>query len=71
MKPSDRDTARRRAQDAFTRAAAALTEPTTDALAFALLEATKGVMVLAEIDVGQKAKARVEAYLREIIAASK
>lgn len=54
------------AQDALTRAAAALTEPATDAvLAFALLHAGLAVVHLAAADTGERARARVEAACRD------
>lgn len=54
------------ARDAFTRAAAALTEPlTADVVAFALLEASIGMLRLAEADDDeQSARCRVEDRVR-------
>lgn len=60
-----RSDAREVASRCFLRAAAALTEAATvDAIAFALLEASLGMLALAELDVGEKGRKRVEAMMK-------
>jgi hypothetical protein len=52
------------AQRAFLRAAAALTEPLGESLAFALLEASVGLLELAKADDDERALKRVTEQLR-------
>lgn len=67
MTATDRLRLRDQARDAFLRAAAALTEyPTSDVLAFALLEGSFGLKQLAEADEDKRAHDIVIAKLEEI-----
>jgi len=57
--------AREVASRCFLRAAAALTEVTTvDTIAFALIEASLGMLALAELDVGERGRRRVESMMK-------
>lgn len=67
MNASEKERARRRAQDHFTRAAAAIIEPLTENVAFALLEAAAGMIALAELDASGSAKKRVDEHLAAIV----
>lgn len=67
MTATERERARRRAQDHFTRAAAAIIEPLAENIASALLEAAAGMLALAELDESGSAKKRVDEHLAAVV----